>query len=127
MREILFKGKCEKEGDWNYGHLFQKDDGTMCILEKYVTLKKSIYYEIDPETVCQYTGLTDKNGRKIFEGDILSFSQKGQISNGVVKMVDGCFFAIIEGQKCWLSEGVKRYKGKVIGNIFDNPELMQEP
>ena len=66
----------------------------------------------------------DWKGRKIFEGDILSFSQKGQNTSGIVKMEDGCFFAIIEGQKCWLSEGIKRYKGKIIGNIFDNSELI---
>lgn len=126
MREILFRAKHihalpqneHLDGTWVYGYLCDENYINSPELEG--------EFLIDTETVCQYTGLTDKNGRKIFEGDVLSFTQKRQNANGIVKMVDGCFFAIIEGQKCWLSEGVKRYKGKVIDNVFDNPELIGE-
>lgn len=124
MREILFRGRTKADKKWIYGNLLWTDDG-IYIIQNYVPEHLLEKYEVDEATVCQFTGTEDKVV-KIFEGDILSFTQKGQKSNGVVKMVDGCFFAIIEGQRCWLSEGVKRYKGKVIGNIFDNPELMQE-
>lgn len=138
MKEILFRGKRKDNGEWIRGDLIttpfirrETQQNIIYILD----VTKADYdcfedlvedngiFEVNPETVCQYTGLTDKNGRKIFEGDILSFSQKGQNTSGVVKMDDGCFFAIIEGQKCWLSEGIKRYKGKIIGNIFDEPGM----
>lgn len=118
MREILFKGKCEKEGDWHFGHLFQTDSGTICILEKYVPLKELNYFEVDPETVCQYTGLTDKNGRKIFEGDILKIPEK---KNHNVKFEYGQFCVGINCPIAYI-----RTECEVIGNIFDNPELIGE-
>ncbi len=131
MREILFKGKCEKEGDWHFGHLFQTDSGTICILEKYVPLKELNYFEVDPKTVCQYTGLTDKDGRKIFEGDIFYDQNRNSFSVGFINC---SFIAIpikeitkkIIGRK-WLTEfvGLSGYI-EVIGNTFDNPELIGE-
>lgn len=126
MREILFKGKCEKEGDWHLGHLFQTDSGTICILEKYVPLKELNYFEVDPETVCQYTGLTDKNGRKIFEGDILSFSAYGENYKGDVRFIKGNF--TIWCGKCapFLDDALEKHSAIVIGNIFDNPDLIGE-
>lgn len=130
-REILFRGKCEKDGNWNYGHLFQRDDGTMCILESYVTLKKSIYYELDQDTICQYTGVCDKCGNKIFEKDIVSasfigYAVKQKIRKGVVEFINGAFSVN------WIDseEYGKNFVGyvnniEVIGNIFENPELLQ--
>ena len=108
MREILFKGKCEKEGDWHFGHLFQTDSGTICILEKYVPLKELNYFEVDPKTVCQYTGLTDKNGKKIFEGDCLGHKQN------VVEYLSGSF--VVSGDR--LLSMMAKYN-EVVGNIFD--------
>lgn len=74
--------------------------------------------ETVPETVCQYTGLTDKNGRKIFEGDILKIPEK---KNHNVKFEYGQFYVGINCPIAYI-----RTECEVIGNIFDNPELIGE-
>lgn len=70
MREILFKAKRWSDGKWVYGDLNQLQDST--IIHWYNNGCR-VADEVDPSTVCQYTGLKDKNGKRIFEGDILSY------------------------------------------------------
>lgn len=71
MREILFKAKRWSDGKWVYGDLNQLQDST--IIHWYNNGCR-VADEVDPSTVCEYTGLTDRNGKKIFEGDILSYN-----------------------------------------------------
>ena len=66
-REILFRGKCPTSGEWFFGFYFIDGFGNHCITDNKCNL-----HEVDPETVGQYTGLQDKNGVKIFEGDTLN-------------------------------------------------------
>ena len=76
MREILFRGKRTDNGEWVYGDLIQNVD-CLKIREQEKSIKKiAKSYEVDPETVGQCTGLCDKNGKKIFEGDIVRLTDE---------------------------------------------------
>ena len=113
MREILFRGK-RKKGDkrWVEGDLLHGYSG-FGITNRYYAGSS---FEVVPETVGQYTGLTDKNGKKIFEGDIVNISNDEIFE---VKYEDGGFTAgLFLGD--WDYGHVE-----VIGNIYDNPELME--
>ena len=131
MREILFRGKWKNSGEWVYGNLFNPDKAdtpTQICIGTYIA---RTCYEIDPETVGQYTGLTDKNGRKIFEGDIVVFADffDDKIHRGEVYWCDSAFWfdcTETEGDEglyslAYISVNVL----EVIGNIYDNPELLE--
>ena len=127
MREILFRGKTSTE--WVYGDLRHLNDGRVAIRKD-----GEIYpYEVIPETVGQYTGLTDKNGKKIFEGDILEFTNSdGEKSLYIVQWSDDYSGWATQGadMKC-TAETMDfwddyREDYAVIGNIHDNSELLTE-
>lgn len=122
MREILFRGKRVDNGEWVYGYFVK-------MLWEYIIIPledENTVYPVEPETVGQYTGLTDKNGKKIFEGDIVEidsiygtiqpkpirFEIEWEESSGFYPLTvcrdGGDYF--IDTDYC-----------EVIGNIYDNP------
>lgn len=150
MREILFRGKRIADGKWMYGLPSYDEYGN--IEEIQVWDGEDISFcLVDPETICQYTGLTDKNGKKIWENDILmchgnredlvkvvygEFPVINTESLEVVDKVIGWHYEVIPTDalsKCepfcfpmpLTEEYVKICEFEVIGNVFDNPELLE--
>lgn len=153
MRGILFRAKRLDNGEWICGDLIHEPYGM--VIQYYedeikdkgncakTANKKRIKATVDPETVCQYTGLTDKNDRKIFEGDIISkkvsiYNLGGMKPTGERMLVG----AVIWDESSSIYPGGWSIKAKdehgndavyifdngfkIIGNIFDNPGLIGE-
>ena len=136
MREILFRGKRYDNGEWEYGHLVT---GTYYLDQKPITAimpSDLIFYprsevngweDVDPETIGQFTGLTDKNGKKIFEGDLCLCNR--HIASSVDRQVFRINLNTQYGQ--WVGDSFcsnitadEFFMCEIIGNIHDNPELM---
>lgn len=128
-REIKFRGK-DPKGGWVKGYYLQ--DLTQGKMRSYI-FNCPCYWEVIPETVGQFTGLLDKNGKEIYEGDII-FSQKCDcrailhkveynVDNAmfVAKQIQGWDFDFCQIRKDW----IEKYGKEVIGNIHDNPELLE--
>lgn len=141
MRTILFRGKT-KEGKWYKGLPTRRSPldtevNRIQLLDDYLENDSMVFFmvrEVLPETVGQYTGLTDKNGKRIFEGDICRFREwsKGDmcwigkvhyehqqfvISGDKNKECESPFTLVMSR---FISENIE-----VIGNIYDNPELLK--
>jgi hypothetical protein len=130
MREILFRGKTE-DGEWVYGDVKHDYDGVPKAICDYCGSNPII-----PETISEFTSLTDKNGKKIFEGDIVKVERdlwhgenkkEREVFNGAVWYDEKhtCFGLKSEKYRCL---PIARFKGDystVIGNIHDNPELLK--
>lgn len=138
-REILFKAKRKDNGEWVEGYYVycRKRHYILPVLNKAIGFdeREDEWVEVDPDTLCQYTGLTDKNGNKIWENDIISiaaysYDEPEDDYFGVV--------AYCEKDACWSLNNNEKY-GEIIcecfgsytteiinhGNIFDNPELLE--
>ena len=153
MREILFRGKRLDNGEWVYGSFLkvEHEDGsfTAAIFQKKDAGGDA---EVSPATVGQYTGLTDKNGVNIFEGDIVDlFGMKGKVVQecgafgiGFLKTIDydlleskipfnnsanfcfnDNFISLWEVFWNYEQDDNPLYEVDVIGNIHDNPELLK--
>ena len=154
MREILFRGKDKDDGNWYEGYYLQLHDTTYCCMPSdnvdeanrlnkenehhYIVFEqmtdwglpnKHLRAEVLPETVCQYTGLTDKNGRKIFEGDILSAHLDDQHPEDITYVQitwNGFSWCMRESAEDDVMTEHDCNVFEVCGNIFDNPELIGE-
>ena len=125
MREILFRGKRTKTGEWVSGLIWHHTEKASLIYSD--ELDKHVW--VHPETVGQFTGLPDKNGKKIFEGDIIEWFAQGESEHpdfGYIEYDEQSFAWRVCWQKYdpdWL-EGMQSQYITVIGNIFDNKDLL---
>lgn len=130
MREILFKAKRLDNGEWVEGYYFQRPNNPTKEKHYIVTVGKCQWYEIDPDTLCQFTGLTDRNGNKIWENDIVDVSDCWWRSHDIERNIvewDECKSGFLP-YVCYDSEDDMYYypqSSKVIGNKFDNSELLK--
>ncbi len=129
-RGILFRGKRLSSGGWIYGNLVRTDNG-IYIIQNYVPMHMLTKCEVDPSTVSQYTGRTDKNGTRIFEGDVVKTSKYGRDDGDGHNFAGFDTFQVAFGDGGYhLLNGWRRFNLRpdegleVIGNRWDNPELM---
>lgn len=127
-REILFRGKRTDNGEWVYGMLLNYADGTSYICRQSYNPDVLDKYEVDSSTVGQYTGLTDKNGKKIFEWDVLRHDT-GTLHEVVFERRNGhAYFGWVMNElETWHFDSGFLRQLEVIGNVHDNPELLEEP
>ena len=131
MREILFRGKRIDNGEWIEEHYLRKEVHFIFQTDKHNTWR---CVEIVPETLCQFTGLCDKNVNRIWENDIVNYNGKyASIKFGMYCSSSGYgnynlgFYVDFPGETLYRKElGYWHEKVEVVGNIFDNPELLQE-
>lgn len=132
MREIIFRGKRVDTGEWIYGDLLHNVDAVKIREQEPNIQHVARSFVVIPETVGQYTGLTDKNGNRIFEGDICSTDLKRPYA--VVAFRGGCFeYELDDGDGIYYDIMMPVTKKPatqdkytiVIGNIHDNPELLE--
>lgn len=134
MREILFRGKRIDNGEWVEGGYKHEKVGeylTAVFIIEELTSGVFENHRADHKTVGQYTGLTDKHGTKIFEGDVVKAVINGgpydkfAFPVGVIAFENGCFGNKDRKQFTPLSSYATRVSFEVIGTIHDNPELVK--
>lgn len=124
MREIIFRGKDVNTKEWREGYFYTAANGAISIIGD-----GADGYQVYRQTVGQYTGRADKNGVKIFEGDIVRF-QKYLCDKdfvGAIEFIDDLFYGCRIGNRCYGFIDIDIKKIEVVGNIYDNPEPLRTP
>ena len=146
-RENLFKAKRIDNGEWVEGYYIYHIKRTICPFgdsvkpedEQHVIMqdgfsdwnmpRDTVVYEIDPDTLCQFTGLTDKNGKKIWENDILRrdgyWDIRIEFENGVFMVRNADKVQYINRVTCTSINTFNIKSYEVVGNIFDNADLLE--
>lgn len=147
MREIKFRGKeiYSGNGEWKYG--FYEQGAFINPKNGGVKIRHLIYaeylYDVDPETVCQFTGLRDEYGKDVYEGDIVIYDGSPEFGARIVVYYEQAFNIATQKEFEFLQRGSHPYFNdyahmtclsnwsdmglvRVIGNIYDNPELLEQ-
>ena len=136
MREILFRAKRIDNGEWvegQYAFILNPLTESGEPIKHLICNGTNIFNdEIDPETICQYTGKTDEQGKKIFEGDIVGFIDLYSTESGYSE--SSCLGKVIWSKEECCFHVTNRLSAEswevldecmVVGNVFDNPELLK--
>ena len=128
MREILFRAKRIDNGEWVEGYPVIYPSGKVEIFKECGEPPDILLRcNIDPETICQYTGLKDKNDNRIWENDIVKIENSMDEGIGNVEFYDGMWY--VDGEPSNSLYDIVEYDDdagvEIIGNIFDNPELLK--
>lgn len=131
LREIIFRGKRLGNGEWVYGNYAFADCFTKH--QHYIFQNKAFEHAVDPSTICQFTGLLDENGKRIFENDTVRFKRKFAHGGAVVRsgriVCDerNARFHISDsdGYICWDIYEVEDIEVEDIEVVHDNPELLE--
>ena len=139
-RIVKFRGESKRTGEWLYGDLVRNVEGAFAIVPPFEMTMDNLCdrYEVDEETIGQFTKLLDKNGKEIYEGDIVRFDDAPYIVNGNkyegnvmmyrgaycvrynVNICDEYFFAPL------FADDFADRKTVILGNVYDNSELMNQ-
>ena len=127
IENIKFRGKSKKTVEWLYGDLIRNVEGAFAIVPPYEISMNNYYrnYVVDKETIGQYTGLKDKYGREIYEGDILYY-RDAKIKTPVTYRNGGFYFSHYGGTTFSAIADHEINKYTVVGNIYDNKELLTQ-
>lgn len=123
MREMKVRGYSLDEGQWIKGFGAEYNDD----LETYLVHNYRGFFEVDGESIGEYTGEEDVNGKEIYEGDIVETTRALNHIVGVVTMIKGCWY--IQDGKDSYYRLIPRFgtaENKVIGNIYENKNLLEE-
>lgn len=128
-REIKFRGKSNKDGKWLYGNLCENTNGEVCIQE---IVKKVVdgfavpsrLHPVNPDTIGQYTGLKTKDGKEIWEGDIVSIITDSAAFLYKIVFSDGCFCVADKDNDVW--DDMIGKEIEVIGNTVENKDLLKD-
>ena len=120
MREIKFRG-IDKKGVWHYGYLW-KSPNNIFYIKEFISLSHAADFEVIKESIGQFTGLKNKNEKEIYEGDILQLNYGDKDRVVCEYLVYGNVSRFIMGG----DEVIFTKSAEVIGNIYENPELLKE-
>ena len=120
-REIKFRGRYNFTGIWVYGYLIKEED------KYFITENNTEFYQVDQKTIGQWTGLYDKNGKEIYEGDIIEYKDSTGLHRETVVFDKGCFYA------GWHSGSSTREApklintriSKVVSNIYESEVIYE--